>query len=114
MPFNFNSLNKGKLFDFVPNANMEYKNLLHAKEIANGFKVLACYINKKSKYGDSPVVATENFFINLPKWQLDNVKAIMANQDAIKAINEGKVFIEIYDYEKGGKKYQGVNWKCNE
>lgn len=111
MAFTISKFNRTKLFDFTAPEGFEYKSLEQAKEIKDVFPVRAVYINTKSKFGDAPVMATDDFFINLPKHQLESVKSIMADSEAVHAINAGFVAIQIYDYEKDGKTYQGVNWK---
>jgi len=120
MAFSAKKFNKQDLFEFKPPAGYEYKKLYEAVEIYKGlnpdstdapcFMVRALYINKKSKFGESPTIATNGFYINLPKHQLDTVKEIMSDEEAIDAINRGAVGIEIYDYVKEGKTYQSVRW----
>lgn len=70
------------------------------------YKITGMYINTKGTLKDvpeSPVVATESEYVNLPVFQLKEVKAIIADDEAVEAINAGKCgfFIETYTNEYG-------------
>lgn len=62
------------------------------------YPMYACYINKKSKFGDAPVVATDSFFVNAPSHMLDTFKAILEDEEACNSINNGDVGFKIYAY----------------
>ena len=99
MSFNFESLNKGK---FNINTNgFSYKSLADLFN-ANGkdqvYPIHAVYINTKGKFGDAPVVALSDCFVNLPSATLESARAILDNADAIKAINDGKCGFIIRPY----------------
>ena len=63
------------------------------------YTVRGCYINKKSKYGESPVIITDSCFVNVPKHRLDDIKEILASDEDIEEINNGKCGFLIRDYE---------------
>ena len=108
MAFNFSKLNKERLFD-VDTSDFEYTNLEELFE-ENGddkvYKVTGVYVGTKSQFDDeTPLVAIEDRYVNLPQHQLSQVKDILADKTAIKAINDGKCgfVIESY-YQKRFKK----------
>lgn len=94
--------NKGSVFNFSIPKDFEYESLAdlfnnNGKEMV--YKVNALYINKKSKFGDSPIVATDNELVNLPKHMVDTVSDMMKDDELIEAVNKGKVGFTIYPYE---------------
>lgn len=108
MAFNFSKLNKERLFD-VDTSDFEYTNLEELFE-ENGddmvYKVTGVYVGTKSQFDDeTPLVAIVDRYVNLPQHQLSQVKDILADKAAIKAINDGKCgfVIESY-YQKRFKK----------
>lgn len=99
--------NRGKKFDFEIPKNFEYRSL-HDLFNDNGenfvYKVNAIYINKKSKYGESPVIVTDNELVNLPKHLTDLAKEIIADKEAVEQINNGEFGFTIYTYETQNRK----------
>ena len=99
MSFSFGSLNKGK---FTINTNgFSYKSLadlFNEKGANTVHRIRAVYINTKGKYGDTPVVALDDCFVNLPANTLDAAKAMLANADAVAAINAGAAGFKIRPY----------------
>lgn len=93
---------KGNAFTFKIPTGAEFKSV---KDLTVGTTYTArlLYINKKSKFGEAPVVATDDSIINLPKHLLDDVKGMISNPEAVDAINEGRVGFVPYEYES--KKY---------
>lgn len=92
--------NKGKKFDIVTN-DFQYVSLeelynAHGAEMV--YPLRAIYINRKSKFGDAPVFATDDCFVNIPSHMLDISKEILTDEEAIEEINKGKVGFEIYPY----------------
>lgn len=108
----FKQYNQGSPFEFETPEDFEYKNLidLYAPEIDNTFKINAIFINTKSKFGDSPVVATDNELINLPMHLTQACKDMMRDNDVVQAVNNGSAGIEIYEYNS--KKW-GINYSVN-
>lgn len=74
------------------------------------YTVRGLFISRKGKYGDHPVAVGNDFFIDLPKHATQEVKDIIADDDDVKAINDGKVGIKARPYEKDGKTYIGFDW----
>lgn len=72
--------------------------------------VCGLYINRKSEYGEQPMMASESEYINLPSHILGVVKEILKDSKAIEAINNGNVGITIYKYEAHNKQCYGINW----
>lgn len=91
---------KAKKFDIVTNG-FEYLSL-HDLFTQNGeaaiYPLRGIYINTKGKYDDSPVFATDSYFVNIPSHMTETAKEILADEEAIKDINGGKVAFKIYTY----------------
>ena len=96
-----NRFNKGKKFDF----NTEGLEFTSLADLYNGFgadtqyTLKAVFINTKSKFGDTPVFASDTFLVNAPNHMLDTVKEILADNDAITSINNNEVGFTIYPYK---------------
>ena len=113
--FNFTSLNKGAKFNFNTN-DLPYADIKDVFFKANGndltYRVRAIYINRKSKFGESPVIALDNCLINLPQHTMEQVEGILSNDEAIAGINNGECGIKIYQYNstKYNKVCYSVEW----
>lgn len=83
---------------------------LYAEGGENRIPVLGVYVNHKSKYGDAPVIVSNPYFVNLPKHLTDTVEQMLLDEDFIDAVNRGRVFADIYQYETNGKTCYSVNW----
>jgi len=96
----FAKYNKGNEFDFETPKHFEYKNLkeLFNPNIDNTFKINAMFINTKSKFGNAPVVVTDNELINLPMHLTGTVEQMISDDEIVQAVNNGKAGIEIYEY----------------
>lgn len=96
-----NRFNKGKKFDF----NTEGLEFTSLADLYNGngedkvYTLKAIFINTKSKFGDTPVFASDSFLVNAPSHLLDTVKEILADADAVASINDNKVGFTIYPYK---------------
>ena len=93
--------NREKLFN-IDTSNFEYFDL---DDIFDGdeTKVYPCngiYISTKGYYGEHPVVAMDDKYVNLPQHMMDMVKDILNDKRAVKAINDGTVGFTIYTYEQ--------------
>ena len=106
--------NKQRKFD-VDTSKFQYESLADLFN-SNGkdkvYPLTAIYINTKSKYGAAPVLATDNCFVNAPSHMLDTAKEILADDEAVAAINNGEVGFTIYPYtaEKFNRDCFGVNF----
>lgn len=100
-------------FDFTPEENFSYhslKDMYNGKKGNNKYIVLGIYINRKSKFGDAPVIVSEDCYINLPKHLLDTVNEMLEDEELVQAINNKEFGIEVYEYETNGKTCYSVNW----
>ncbi len=103
----------GKLFKFEIPENFGYVNL---KELVdrNGlepvYKINAFYINKKGKFGDAPVIATDNELVNAPQHLLDTVLEVMEDQASRLMVDDGKVGFKVYAYKNSYGENYAVEW----
>jgi len=102
-----------KLFTFEIPENFKYQDLkgLVAQYGADSvYKVNALYINTKGKYGDAPVIATDNELVNAPAHLLDVVLQIMDDGESISTINNGYAGFKIYPYKNKYGLCYGLEW----
>lgn len=103
----------GKLFAFEIPEGMGYTDL---KDLANRhglepvYKVNALYINKKGKFGDAPVIATDTDLVNAPQHLLDTVLEVLADQASRLMIDNGEVGFKIYKYKNQYGENFGLEW----
>lgn len=111
--FSFASkFNTERLFD-IDTSNFEYRNLEEVYESDDEvFPVRGIYINTKGKFGDRPVIATDECYVNLPAHLLDTAREILNDTRAVQAINAGEVGFTIYAYEQRrfGKTCYSIRW----
>jgi hypothetical protein len=62
------------------------------------YPLRALFINTKGKYNDNPVAATDSFFVDFPSYMTETAREILADDDAVAAINAGKVGFKFYTY----------------
>lgn len=74
------------------------KELYNGENGENIYTVYGMYINKKGKYGDTPVAISEDFLINLPSHLCKTVTVMLHDTELIDAINAGKFGLEVYEY----------------
>lgn len=117
MAFNFTKFNKERLFT-IDTTSFDYTNLeqLYNENGSDAiYKVRGLYIGTKSIYDEeAPVIATESEYVNLPVHQLGEIKAMLADKRAIKAINDGECgfIIEEYYQARFKKNCYVARW-CN-
>ena len=100
-------------FNFEIPKDFEYKSLSDIyREYGEleGYKVNALYINTKSKFGDAPVIATDNEMVNAPQHMLEQVKAALQDKESIDQINAGKVGFKLYKYSNEYGEALGIEW----
>lgn len=112
MSLNFNDV-MGKhistaFFDYDRERERQFinlKNLMEAKgDITH--KIEAIFINTKSKFGDAPVIYTDDYMVNIPEHMLETCQEIRQDEDAVDLINEGRVGFQVYSYNgKNGTGY---------
>ena len=108
-----NKYNKSvKLFNYEIGENPIYKTLkeLYESDKEKVYVIKALYINTKSRYGEAPVIATEDFLVNAPSHLVETVKQMRNDFELIDFINQDKIGFKIYEYELNGKTYYSVNW----
>lgn len=105
MAFSFSNFNKERLFTFDTSLiTGKYTNLEELfKE--NGpdkeYQLKAVYLSKFSQFADeAPIAALADTYVNLPSHQLDDIKSMMNNPNAVRAINTGYAGFKIRPYEK--------------
>lgn len=102
--FNFGKFNKKRLFNVELTGDEEYTNLetlVHDNGMDAEYRLRAVYIGTKSQFDpETPLVLIDGFYVNLPQHQLAEVKAILNDQSAIRAINDGTAGFKIVTYEQ--------------
>ena len=90
--------NRGNKFTFQMPENAPYKSL---KDFPEGSTIVlrGLYFNTKGNYGQEPVALTDNAYVNLPKHLSDDVTDMMADDEFITAVNDGKVGFKIRTYQ---------------
>lgn len=107
--------NKGVIDWGIDTKDFEYFSLkdLFERDGENWeYPVKGLFINTKSnsEYGNSTVAILENCFVNLPNYMEDEISSILANQEDIDDIKDGKVAFSIRPYESHKKKCYGITW----
>lgn len=103
-----NKYNKGSKFDFHLGETVNYHKLSELyQDEEQVYPIKAFYINNKSKFGNSPVVAiAKDMVVNLPMHMLDTVNDIMSDDESVEQINRGEAGFSIYKYSnKYGTQY---------
>ena len=54
------------------------------------FIVRGCFVHFKSKFGESGVIVSDDYNIDVPVHLIKDIKIILSEPEMIKAINEGK------------------------
>ena len=107
MKFTFAKFNKEKIFD-IDTSEFDYVSLEDLYN-TNGadwvYPLKGLYIGTKSNYDpETPILATDETYVNLPVHQLGEVKEMLADKQAIDAINKGCAGFVIEKYYQ--KKYK--------
>ena len=97
----FSKFNKQRLFT-VDTSSFDYLSIEQAaKKYGTDvpIRLRGVYIGDKSKFVDEdPRIATDEEYINLPQHQLKEVKEILSDANAIRAINNGEAGFVIREY----------------
>ena len=111
MAYNFAKHNHGNQFN-IKTEGFEYKKLeeLYKQDPDKTYVIRAIYINKKGRYGDAPVFATDSFFLNIPSHVLTDAQEILADPEAIADINAAHMGCKIYSYDKDGRTLYSVEF----
>ena len=114
MGFSFEKVyNKGGKFDIDTNGfgYMSLADLFAQNGKDKVYPLAAIYINTKSQFGNAPVFATTDCFVNVPKHMLDTAQAILSDSEAIDAINKHLVGFTIHQYTQ--KQFNRVCYGVN-
>lgn len=99
----FASFNKERLFN-VDTADFDYVKLadLYERDGEGEIYVIrGVYIGTKSEFAEeSPLLATDEFYVNLPQHQLIEIKEMLNSRQAISCINNGGAGFVIEKYTK--------------
>lgn len=101
MAFSANKFNKGSKFTFKTPEGFQYNTLdVLYSQFGNEvvFPLKALYLNDKGKFGTHPVAVTDKELVDLPKHMTETVREMIADDEAVDAINNGKVGFTIYQY----------------
>lgn len=118
--FNFGRFNKKQLFTAEvtgeeDSVNLEYLFKRDGEDDSIRYEIHGLYINTRSPHNpEVPVALIDGFYVYLPVHQLSDVKEILANPQAIQAINDGKAAFTISSYVQ--KRYNRTCYKavwCN-
>ena len=117
--FNFESLNKERLFNFdcreitgiYNNSESMFKNFGSDKI----FRVHGFYRNDKSRYGTCFTASLDTTYLNVPPHMNKDIEKILSDRTAIEQINRGELGISFYQYVatiklKSGKEVQKDAW----
>lgn len=103
----------GKLFDFTAPEHFTYKSLRELAQenpLDTVYKVNALYINTKGRFGDSPVIATDNELVNAPQHLMKTVQDVLRDAESLGLINRGLVGFKIYEYQNQFGTNYGLQW----
>lgn len=99
-------------FEFDNEKVREFVNLqkLNEQFPKQTFVIHAMFINKKSRYGDAPVLVLDDFSVNLPQHLTDTVKAMIQDIELVEAVNKRQIGFKIYTYQGTHGIGFSVNW----
>ena len=99
--YSFAKFNKERLFD-IDTTEFDYcdlEDLYNENGEGAVYPVRGLYIGTKSNYDpETPILATDKEYVNLPVHQLSEVKAMLADKRAIEGINAGACGFKIEKY----------------
>ena len=101
-------------FDFKPEEDLPYispKDLYEEDGEGVIYTIKGVYLNRKSRFGESAVIMTEDFILNAPSHCTEDVQRMREDALAIEAINSGKAGFKIYTYENRYGVQYSVEWK---
>lgn len=100
-------------FNFTIPEHFEYKNLAELAKVYGVdtvHKVNALYINTKGKYGDAPVIVSDNELVNAPGHMLGTVEEVIIDGESLSLINNGYVGFKVYEYSNEHGEHFGIEW----
>lgn len=105
----FTKLNKSNVNLFTVKVENPIFRKLNTFSEGQVLRVLGCYKNTKSVFGEEPIFIVENnekeiFFVNMPKQHLETIDNIIKDKELIDGINKGLCYIKVVKYYS--KKYK--------
>lgn len=99
-------------FEFDNNKVREFTNLqqLNERFPKQTFVIHAMFINKKSRFGDSPVLVIDDYSVNLPHHTTETVKAMIQDVELVEAVNQRRIGFTIYTYQGAHGIGYSINW----
>ena len=106
----FSKYNKGSVYQFkLPELKDGESYLFIKGEDGHRYNVMSFYINTKSDFGDHPVAIVKNNgdpdfggmeygFLDLPSHMLPTIKEMERDEEAVAAINAGRLFLRGREY----------------
>lgn len=61
-------------------------------------RIWGVYINTKGKFEPAPVVAIDDYYVNLPAHMTEVCRQMLKDEECVKAINAGKCGMTVYSY----------------
>ena len=103
--FSFSNFNKERLFTFdtskITGKYTSLEDLFDTYGADKEYQLKAIYLSKFSQFADeAPIAALADTYVNLPSHQLADIKSMMNNPNAVRAINTGYAGFKIRPYEK--------------
>ena len=74
------------------------------------YTIRAMYVNKGGKFGDEPVIVTDDFILNAPHHLVNVVKEIIDDGESTQLVNSGQAAFKLYEYKNAKGNQLGVTW----
>lgn len=90
------------------------KDFVKLSDLVQGkiYQIKAAFINRKSKFGPSPVLGLDTCLVDLPAHCLEDVEAILNDPEMVEDINNGHAGFSVVTYEdKNGITRYSVEWE---
>lgn len=84
--------------------------IAHAHGMETIYTIRAMYVNKGGRYGDEPVIVTDDFILNAPHHLVDTVRGIIDDAESAQLVNNGQAGFKLYEYQNNKGAQLGVAW----
>ena len=74
------------------------------------YTIRAMYVNKGGKFGDEPVIVTDDFILNAPHHLVDTVRDVIDDGESTQLVNSGQAAFKLYEYKNAKGNQLGVSW----
>lgn len=108
-----NKYNNKPKFEYDNKKEREYINLrglVDNNGINQVYDVHALFINTKSRFGDAPIIVTNDYMVNAPHHLLETVKEMIYDSEVVQLVNDRKVGFKIYAYQGRNGNGYSVEW----